>query len=663
MKEYVAKVGGRYTYKADWENLQSLALSVAQIFDGCNDFIISGCEITGPTGNKTIAPGYIWMNGKVRYFDGKTGVDLSDSNYLIEQLDVESVKYSGGATKEGVNNYKVVWGDTTPPSGTSYIIIPASGKLPDINDEFFGKYAILSNTASSKQTINKLLQLNDALDVFGTVNIGNGTNASDMNINRVDTGGKLSQFKHSINASGVSYLQHFYDGGLLGEMSFDPVNEEFKINIGTNNQITITDGSIVLRSVTSDGNITNGDIVIENGSIDRFSGDSDTAELRFNFNGFQGGNTRFRDTVIYDGKGSQIVKFEGATRTLAHYGVILQNNDNPIGLKFQDTLKTKTDIAYKKAINWHDKNGDLMFSFGYITDTDNDVTIDNEAIGDVVIKPKQYLKSSKPIMEEGTILSNKYADKSGTQSSIDNKVDKVTGKALSKNDFTDALKSKLDGINTAVDIAAGDGGYATGDQVHSATENSLNKNNNLSELTNVGAARTKLEVYSKAETDNKYLHKSNNLSDVDAIAARTNLNVPKVGDSHLKSEVYEKSEVYTKTESNNLYEPNIQDSGWIDCLNPDNTPQFNIKIRRYGNVVNIIGSAQKMGDGKIWFAVPASIPAPPFDTGQVLDVQADDGAKYNRGMIINCQGGSKNFYVRQEDGAKTILYANITYLV
>ncbi|MEB3373808.1 hypothetical protein SFC43_13140 [Bacteroides sp. CR5/BHMF/2] len=66
MKEYVADTGGRYTYVDDILNLQELALSMTAIFRGCDDFIISGCEITG----NAISPGYVWINGKIRYFEG-----------------------------------------------------------------------------------------------------------------------------------------------------------------------------------------------------------------------------------------------------------------------------------------------------------------------------------------------------------------------------------------------------------------------------------------------------------------------------------------------------------------------------------------------------------------------------------------------------------------
>ena len=66
MKEYVAETGGRDTYSDDILNLQELALSMSAVFDGCSDFIISGCMVDGAV----ISPGYVWLGGKFRYFEG-----------------------------------------------------------------------------------------------------------------------------------------------------------------------------------------------------------------------------------------------------------------------------------------------------------------------------------------------------------------------------------------------------------------------------------------------------------------------------------------------------------------------------------------------------------------------------------------------------------------
>lgn len=98
MREYVAKTGGRYTYIEDFIGLQELSLSLASIFDGCKNFIISGCKTTGNNNNMDISAGYVYINGKIRHFEGAT-VDLSNPYYIVESERTESVSYAQNATQ------------------------------------------------------------------------------------------------------------------------------------------------------------------------------------------------------------------------------------------------------------------------------------------------------------------------------------------------------------------------------------------------------------------------------------------------------------------------------------------------------------------------------------------------------------------------------------
>ncbi|MBR4405204.1 MAG: hypothetical protein IKT30_02395 [Bacteroidaceae bacterium] len=70
MKEFSAQTGGRYTYVDDIVNLQELSLAFASIFNNCDNFIISGCEISGTS----ISEGYVYINGKIRRFTGVSGI-------------------------------------------------------------------------------------------------------------------------------------------------------------------------------------------------------------------------------------------------------------------------------------------------------------------------------------------------------------------------------------------------------------------------------------------------------------------------------------------------------------------------------------------------------------------------------------------------------------
>lgn len=58
-----------------------------------------------------------------------------------------------------------------------------------------------------------------------------------------------------------------------------------------------------------------------------------------------------------------------------------------------------------------------------------------------------FIEANKTTLDTLTI-----SNIAGLQTALDSKVDKVTGKALSKNDFTDAYRSKLDGIETGAEV-------------------------------------------------------------------------------------------------------------------------------------------------------------------------------------------------------------------
>ena len=119
MKEYIAETGGRYTYSDDILNLQELALSMSAVFDGCSDFIISGCEIEGPR----VSPGYVWLGGKVRRFDGCA--DAVYPYYIYEINRHESVVYANEVNKRGRTCYLCAGAKAVPDT-----VDPVTDKLP-----------------------------------------------------------------------------------------------------------------------------------------------------------------------------------------------------------------------------------------------------------------------------------------------------------------------------------------------------------------------------------------------------------------------------------------------------------------------------------------------------------------------------------------------------
>ena len=87
-------------------------------------------------------------------------------------------------------------------------------------------------------------------------------------------------------------------------------------------------------------------------------------------------------------------------------------------------------------------------------------------------------------------LSN-YYNKTQVDTALGGKVDKVTGYALSKNDFTDALKTKLDGIAAGAEVnvnadwnaASGDAQILNKPSIPSKTSDLTNDSNFMVEIT------------------------------------------------------------------------------------------------------------------------------------------------------------------------------------
>jgi hypothetical protein len=83
---------------------------------------------------------------------------------------------------------------------------------------------------------------------------------------------------------------------------------------------------------------------------------------------------------------------------------------------------------------------------GYIDSINTLLTSDNidlNSLQEVV----DFIESNKTTLDTLTI-----SNIAGLQTALDSKVDKITGKALSENDFTDAYRSKLDGIEGAAEV-------------------------------------------------------------------------------------------------------------------------------------------------------------------------------------------------------------------
>ena len=168
MKEFSAQTGGRYTYVEDVLNLQDLSLAFGSIFSDCNNFIISGCEVSG----SSIASGYVYINGKIRYFNGATGIS-SWPMRIYELNSTENLDYVNGQSKVGRTNYgcaiaapsSVPASDAVTGAAPQYIEIASTGGLRMKNAFFGAKCLLLQNSAA--QTVTGAVTFGGAVTFSG----------------------------------------------------------------------------------------------------------------------------------------------------------------------------------------------------------------------------------------------------------------------------------------------------------------------------------------------------------------------------------------------------------------------------------------------------------------------------------------------------------------
>ena len=227
MKEFSAQNGGRYTYADDLINLQDLALSFVSIYDGCENFIISGCEVSG----STVSEGYVYINKKIRRFNGATGVSFPC--YIYENNYSESIEYVTGGNKVGRNIYGCALGASVPSgndpltnSARQSIRLTGSGGLR-LKDAFFGANCVL--LSKSNQSILGNLSLTGDFSATGTVNANavalktlNFKNASNSVVATfgISSGNTLSlaNSNGNINITGQSFVDigpAIKEGGVL----------------------------------------------------------------------------------------------------------------------------------------------------------------------------------------------------------------------------------------------------------------------------------------------------------------------------------------------------------------------------------------------------------------------------------------------------------------
>lgn len=507
MKEYIAKTGGRYTYNDDLLNLQELAMSMTAIFDGCSNFIISGCGIA----EGRISPGYVWIGGRVRYFEG--AADVSFPYYIYEKNHYETIAYAGDVNKHGRCNYLSVGSGAVPQTADEVtgqlpgFIEVREDYAPRFIDKFIGRYALLLDTPFSKQTVKKDLVLTGKLTA--EKDLESKTAVSVVN---PASGYSLRGIVKEVGDASVG----LYHNGLL-------VNE---IEISTDGSVTLYRQGIQLCRIDVTGMSVEtllcstgafGSIRIRENGIYNFANATDSGEVAVNRIGYNAGNTKYRNFAVYDGRTSNpLFMVEGKTSRATVNGAFIVNNGGQ-GIGIKHPAYTKAERELTNTLEWLDRNNERLGYAGYIDPESFDLSLGNE-IGNIVIASKGWVDIRGELRVQGRNLSDIYVSRTDFYAEASTKVDKIPGKGLSAEDFTSEYRAKLDSILKGSISSEGDGLVSASD-VAAALRQKLNVAANLSDMADIPAARTNLGVYAKDEGDGRYMRITNYLGEITTLSA------------------------------------------------------------------------------------------------------------------------------------------------
>ena len=538
MKEFSAQTGGRYTYADDLENLQDLALAFAQIFDDCDNFIVSGCEIT----SGAISAGYVFLNGKLRYFSGATGI-TSWPQYIYELNSTENVTYESGGSKIGRNVYGCAIAKSVPVKqdeltgkALQSIAISSNGGLR-MKDAFLGKYALLLNPANGSQTVNSIVKFAKAVSVDGDVTANKSVIIKSGAINtEINYDGTTFSVKYTGNAN--NYQLSLIDG--TGFCFY------------TNGVLVATIGisSITFNKPISASQGMFGGLVLTGSKI--YQGTANAiGEIEINVCGYDGGTTQFRNTHIGNGKGKIVFSIIGSDGSANIYGVTKISAGTADGLVLQANV-TKETKSLTNAISWCDSVNTVMARMGFLSSTDQTFSISASSYN-ISIVGLTTVNIGPAIMENGTLLSEKYA-------TID---------ALTK-----ALKNKANSSDVYTAIQA-DKKFATKGaglmQFRSETVDAATCRSHIGAI-----GQNELDSYAKLD---KYLSDMAT-SDVQKQKIRNNIGAAGVGD----------------------FQPKLPDSGWKWIKD-------SLHVRQIGNIVCIQGSTKTIHSGTV-FTIPNTIDPP-----------------------------------------------------
>ena len=211
-----------------------------------------------------------------------------------------------------------------------------------------------TNALDAAAYINEALRESDGgLSIDGAYKVG-GTTAIDASGNYTGGSGSFSgivtgsRFQTSPSNANFNLFTRSSSSGVA--LFVQNVNGSGPIAEFRNGSATAGAGDLKLRvdnegidvtgDVVASGTITGQNTEIFSNIIREYATDNDQGSININFNGFNGGTTRFRDFFVYNGKGAQMLKMDGSANTSVFSGTATATN---FILSSDERLKTFKD--------------------------------------------------------------------------------------------------------------------------------------------------------------------------------------------------------------------------------------------------------------------------------------------------------------------------------
>lgn len=688
MKEFIAEPGGRYTYADDIINLQDMVSAVGSLLDGCSNFIISGCRCQGAV----ITPGYVWLGGKIRRFEGCA--DASYPYYIYEKNSNESVTYANEVNKRGRACYLASGGRSVPDTAD-----PVTGALPQfievtadyaprLVDQFFGRYALMTDSPFTRQTVRKDLLLT------GTVTVEKGVESKHSLL--VSPTGSKKILRGYFSEASVARLEAGTNAAPVAAIVFDLLKGSVIIESKGVVAATFTEQLCTLSDLRSD-TVRAGSLYLTGNQLKNIAERSDKGTVRVNYDGYEGGTAYFRNFEVYDGKRCTLPLLQvcGADKRVAVHAVLAV--DSACGITLSDADHGLTDAAFGGTIRWCDQSGAEAAVVGYVADKHPHFSIAN-TVGGILLIPKNFVDVQGDLQVNGISIAKTYATQRALTEGLNRKVDAVEGKGLSTKDFTQELYDKLNAIASgsfAGEDTPQSEGYVTTTQV--AAELRKKADRLLGGL-NEGEQQTaagNLGVYSKEEADGRFGRLAELFQDYitylvgqgksttaaqqmlrDKLAAAGSKELVtnymrkdgKLSDLILPDDNARKSACKTLGAAYAAdYQPKLLDTGWLQMSNSGSgTDTSKLFVRQIGSIVCIqgrINTARRDGsnEGGIIAVIPNKVEPPKYGLRTTMAHWNDDH-KYNRGSSFTIDAGSRYVRIYERGMYNTEINIHFSYM-